>query len=299
MKREAGTYRHVFVICAYRESRYLEECIRSLLDQTVKSTIIMVTSTPNESISRASEKYQIPLYVNAGQHGIAEDWNFGYRKASELGSYVTIAHQDDVYEPGYTEAALRGLKRNRDGLIFFCGYSELRAAGLTEGKNSSSLSDDKVKAASVRLNESWVKVTSSRLLNVKKGMLLPLRVLAFQRSRWIRRRILSFGNPICCPSVTYNVKRLPETIFRPEYKSNIDWLAWEELSKKRGAFVYDPRPLMSHRIHEGSTTTELIEGDSRWREDYAMFRRFWPKWAADILIRFYRKSEKSNRLEKD
>lgn len=43
--------KHTFVICAYKESQYLEECIRSLRRQTVKSNIIMVTSTPNSYIS--------------------------------------------------------------------------------------------------------------------------------------------------------------------------------------------------------------------------------------------------------
>ena len=38
---------HIFAICAYKESPYLEECILSLEKQTRKSSIIMVTSTPN------------------------------------------------------------------------------------------------------------------------------------------------------------------------------------------------------------------------------------------------------------
>ena len=43
--------KHTFVICAYKESSYLEECIVSLEKQTVKSNILMVTSTPNAFIS--------------------------------------------------------------------------------------------------------------------------------------------------------------------------------------------------------------------------------------------------------
>ena len=34
--------KHTFVICAYKESAFLEECIESLEEQTVTSTIIMV-----------------------------------------------------------------------------------------------------------------------------------------------------------------------------------------------------------------------------------------------------------------
>ena len=40
--------KHTFVICAYKESEYLEECVKSLLNQSVKSNILMTTSTDNE-----------------------------------------------------------------------------------------------------------------------------------------------------------------------------------------------------------------------------------------------------------
>ena len=52
--------KHTFAICAYKESPYLEECIKSLKSQTVKSNIIIVTSTPNQFISDLSEKYHLP-----------------------------------------------------------------------------------------------------------------------------------------------------------------------------------------------------------------------------------------------
>ena len=55
---------HTFVICAYKESPFLEECIISLKRQTVPSAIIMITSTPNEYITKLAEKYQIDLFVN-------------------------------------------------------------------------------------------------------------------------------------------------------------------------------------------------------------------------------------------
>ena len=51
--------RHTFVICAYKESEFLEECVESLKKQTIKSNIIMVTSTPNEHIKKIANKYGI------------------------------------------------------------------------------------------------------------------------------------------------------------------------------------------------------------------------------------------------
>lgn len=46
---------HTFAICAYGESEYLEECISSLLNQTVKTNILISTSTPSEYICKMAE----------------------------------------------------------------------------------------------------------------------------------------------------------------------------------------------------------------------------------------------------
>jgi len=174
---------HTFVICAYKESPYLEACIQSLQAQTVSSRILMVTSTPNPWIEKCSEKYGIPLEINTGEKGITQDWNFAYHKAKT--EFITIAHQDDVYLPGYTEQILTRLKKAKKPLIAFTDYGELR-----EGK--------------VELH--------NQLLKIKRLMLFPLRGKIFSGSRFVRRRILSMGCPICCPSVTFARKNLPEKI---------------------------------------------------------------------------------------
>ena len=75
---------HIFAICAYKESAYLEACIQSLKRQTRKSKIILATSTPNTYIENLCSKYQIPMYVNKGEKGITQDWNFAYHCANSL-----------------------------------------------------------------------------------------------------------------------------------------------------------------------------------------------------------------------
>ena len=37
---------HTFAVCAYKDSPYLEACIRSLTEQQVKTDVICCTSTP-------------------------------------------------------------------------------------------------------------------------------------------------------------------------------------------------------------------------------------------------------------
>ncbi len=80
-------------------------------------------------------------------------------------------------------------------------------------------------------------------------------------------------------------------------KCNIDWFAWEQLSNQIGAFSYISEPLMGHRVHEGSTTSEIIKDNQRTVEDYKMFCKFWPKVIAKILTKVYVNSEKSNEIK--
>ena len=47
---------HSFIICAYKESKYLESCIQSLQSQTVKTRITISTSTLNAFIEEISKK---------------------------------------------------------------------------------------------------------------------------------------------------------------------------------------------------------------------------------------------------
>lgn len=260
--------KHTFVICAYKESPYLEECIQSLMNQTVKSVIKMITSTPNAYISNMAKKYQIELIINEGHGGIVPDWNFGYAHTET--PYVTIAHQDDVYFKEYTEYALKELERAKTPLIFFTDYWELR-----DGK--------------------YVK--SNRLLKIKRLMLLPFRIRACYTSIFIRRRMLSFGSPICCPSVAYAKENLPKQIFCEGFRSNEDWEAWEKLSRRKGSFIYCNVPLMAHRIHADSETTAIIADNKRSDEDYVMFSKFWPKWMVKGLVKSYAKGQDSNGMK--
>lgn len=262
-----SSYDLTFVICAYKESKYLEECIRSLVNQTVNTNIIAVTSTPNQYIADICNKYHIPLYTNDGEKGIAEDWNFGYSMVKT--KLATIAHQDDVYKPEYAETLINGINASKKTLIAFSDYGELRDGAIVE---------------------------ENHLLSVKRILLSPLRIKGFQDSKFVRRRVLSMGNPICCPAVTYVKQNLPDKIFESHFMSNVDWQTWEVISKMKGAFVYVPEVLMYHRIHENSTTSEIIAENDRTKEDYEMLCKFWPKWIARMIEHFYKQGEKSNQL---
>lgn len=259
---------HTYTICAYKESEYLEECILSLKNQSVYSAIIMVTSTPNDMIQNLAEKYDIPLYINEGQSGITQDWNFALSHVDTR--YATIAHQDDIYEPEYTEKILEEMEKGKKPLIAFSDYYELR---------------------------NGERVHDTTMLKIKRLMLFPLRFRFFWGSRFVRRRVLSLGDPICCPAVTFCMENMETPIFQHGFRSCEDWEAWEKISRQKGKFIYLVQPLMCHRIHEESATTAILGDNARVEENYIMYCKFWPKWIAKIINHFYTKSEESNELE--
>ena len=113
---------HTFVVCAYGESEYLEECVLSLVHQKSQSRILISTSTPNSYIYSIAQKYEIPVIVNKGNSGLAEDWNFAYNCAKT--PLVTLAHQDDRYYENYAADILEVAGKCKHPLIIFSDYNE-------------------------------------------------------------------------------------------------------------------------------------------------------------------------------
>jgi len=257
--------KHTFVICAYKESEYLETCIQSLLNQTIKTNIIISTATPNDLIKGLANKYKISLYINEGEKGITQDWNFAYNHVQT--PYVTIAHQDDFYEPHYIQKLISAMEKSNDSIIGFTDYYEIR--------NNN-------------------KVNTNKILKVKRILNTGFQIS--KRSRFVRNRILSIGNSICCPAVTFNKLNCGKFQFNNDFKVSCDWDAWSRLAKKRGSYVYSRQKLMGHRIYEESTTTAMIEEGLRYKEDEEIYRRYWPKFIVKLLMSQYKKSMDSNKL---
>lgn len=256
---------HTFVICAYKDSQYLDECIKSLLNQRVKSTIIIATSTPNDHIKKIAQKYNLPVYINEGESGIGLDWNYGVSCART--DYVTIAHQDDIYKENYLEEIVNRIKKGIDFVIAFTDYREIK-------------------------NGSEIELTKN--LKLKRILLFPLRF--FKKSRFVKRRILSLGCSICCPSVTINKKITGENPYRTQLKCAIDWDTWDKMTEYKANFLYIPKELMGHRIHEESETSNLIENNTRLEEDLFMFEKYWPKPIAKFFMNFYSNAIKTNKM---
>ena len=258
---------HTFVIAAYKESEFLEELIKSLLAQTVKSKVVIATSTPNDHIGALAEKYHIPVFVNRNKNAktISGDFSFALQCADT--DFLTIAHQDDIYEPDYTREILKKAVGRRP-VILFTGYYEIRGGE---------------------------RVYKNKLLNTKKLMNFGFKL--FPKSKLVRRGILSFGCPICCPAVAYPKRTYKSFKFSDKVTQCVDWEAWLRLMRRDGEFLYIDKPLMGHRVHENSTTTKTIADNSRYNEELAIFRQLWPERFAKWMIKRYHKACDSNELK--
>lgn len=256
---------HTFVVLAYKESKYLEECIKSVLNQKYRSEVVIATSTPNKFIDKIAKKYNLEIIENKEHRSIGGDFDFAISCGkTEL---VTVAHQDDIYDYEYSYSMVEAYKKNKEALIIFPHYYEIKNSG---------------------------KVYKNTNLNIKKILLYPLKIRKFSKYKFNKRFSLCFGNPIGCPAVTFNRKKIGLPLFEYEFKCDIDWHAWEKLSKKNGSFIYVSKQLMGHRVHDESTTTELINDRTRTKEDLEMFKRFWPNFIAKFINKFYVKAEKNN-----
>lgn len=254
---------HAFAVCAYKDSPYLEACLRSLLKQSVKSEVIICTSTPSSFIEKMADKYQIPLFIRHGQSNIRDDWNFAYHMADA--SFVTIAHQDDIYQKDYVKKLLECKEKYPDMTLFTGGYTVIRG------------------------NQPAV---FEKVEFIKRFLRFPLRFRRISHLSWVKKSVLMFGNSICCPACAYNKERLGESLFTSPYKFALDWDILYQLSGRSGRFICVEKTILYYRVHGEATTKACIADNSRVREEADMFSKMWPEWVVRGLMYFYRKAYK-------
>ncbi|MCD8222514.1 MAG: glycosyltransferase family 2 protein [Clostridiales bacterium] len=250
---------HTYAICAYKESPYLETCIRSLKRQSVQSEIILCTSTPNDHIRLLVEKYRIPLYVREGKSEIGADWNFAYETAQT--DLVTIAHQDDSYHKDYGKYLLRNATCYPDMTVF------MTDCGILRGSRPGS---------------------SGIAGGIKRMLRFPLRLKSLANQTLVKRAVLCLGNPVICPSCTYHKGLLGTPLFTSRYRFVLDWDTMWGLALRPGRFICEERQLLRYRIHEDSATKKCMDSNRRFDEEMAMFQKIWPRSVSRFLMFFYR-----------
>jgi glycosyltransferase involved in cell wall biosynthesis len=258
---------HTFVIMAYKAAPYLETTIESCQKQTISSSVCIATSTPNERILSIAERYGIPVHVNPDHRNIAGDWSFAVSCATT--PLVTLADQDDNYLPDFSSQVVERLQKYPDLLICFSDYREIGDDGKHRPMNPT--------------------------MAVKLLLLVPFIIRNTYRSRFFRRLILRFGDPICSPAVTYHRNQIgTHPLFDESYAIALDWDAWLRLCDLKGTFSYIHQPILDHRIHAGTQTSFGISGGKRYNEDLKVLKRLWPDWIARLIAWAYSASYHSN-----
>lgn len=252
---------HTFAVCAYKDSPYLETCIKSLKRQSVPTNIILCTSTPSKYLQGMAEVFGLPLYVREGASDIQDDWNFAYHMAESR--LVTIAHQDDYYHKDYVKTLQTCWERYPDTTVFTTDCAVVK--------------DDTVQKPGL-------------VPFVKHLLRLPLRLRQLADKTWVKKAALVFGNPIICPSCTYDKESLGEPLFDSPLKFALDWDTMWKLAKRPGRFVCVEKPLMYYRIHGEATTKACIENQERASDEAAMYAKIWPRPMVRLLMCFYKRA---------
>lgn len=260
---------HTFAISAYKESRFLRECIVSLLPQRAYSEIIMCTSTPNDYIRGLAEEFSIPLYVRDGKSDIQDDWNFACSKVKT--QWVTITHQDDWYYQDYAKELTEAIQRRPDAVLAFTDYRPMKNGRATVDLNCV----------------------------VKRLIRLPMLSKRMSASRYWKRKILSFGNSINCPSCAYNLSLFSGNVFTSTLKFALDWDTFVKLAETEHPFIYINRVLLLYRIHNEATSKDYTESEKRKSDELYMFRKFWPDYFIKVYFHVFRLSYKTYSYRED
>ena len=232
---------HTFAICAYKDSPYLDACIHSLKRQSVKSKIILCTSTPSPFLEAMAKIHDIPLYVRNGKSDI----------------------QDDCYHRDYAAWVQRCWERYPDTTVFTTDCAILKGEELQR---------------------------PGMIQFIKMLLRLPLRLHGLADRTFVKKAALVFGNPIICPSCTYDKEALGTPLFDSPYKFALDWDTMWKLAARPGRFICVERPLIRYRIHDGATTKACIQDHRRGADETAMYEKIWPKPVVKVLMHFYRKA---------
>jgi len=249
---------HEFIIPAYGDSPYLEQCVQSLVEQKSLSPITIVTSTPSNYIQGIAERHGVRYMPHHNDPGIGSDWN----KALEIcaAAWITIAHQDDIYNPEYSLEIKKAIATHPDANLLFSDYSELRNGKL---------------------------IHRSALLMIKRALLRfgfgGREAITSERDKL---RCLTFGCAIPCPAVT--LRHDPAFRFSETLHVNLDWDAWIRRSRVSGSFVWVKKSLMTHRIHTGQETHQAKQSGIRHKEDLAILKTLWPRPIAQVIAKTYR-----------
>jgi glycosyltransferase involved in cell wall biosynthesis len=223
-------------IPVYNGANYLDEAIRSILEQTFADfELIIVDDCSTDGslqIVRSFSDDRLRFKKNTEHSGLVKNWN----KCIELSrtEYVYIFHQDDVMLPHNLEKKVEALDANpRMGLVF-SQYYEIDANGNVVSKYPANESD------------------RDRIQNGLKSF----------------AKLFSGTNIICCPTVLAR-RECYEKLggFDSRLPLTCDWEMWMRISLFY-ELGYVDEPLLKYRWHDGNETIKFMDNVKGLKQNF-------------------------------
>jgi glycosyltransferase involved in cell wall biosynthesis len=214
---------------------YLRPMLDSVLSQTQQEIRLLLVDDGSTDgsleVAREFGGSRLQVVENEISLGIGGNWN----RCAELveTEFFCLAHQDDIYEPGYVETMLGKLRQNSNAGIAHC-----RAIAIdSDGKQ--------VASAAERYKQHFWKTSG-----------------ALDRASYYRR--IWRGNFIACPAVVYRTEAWRKAgPFRTDLRFALDWEYWFRVLRAGFTIVDVEEPLMRYRRHATAATRAAT--DERWR----------------------------------
>ena len=216
------------VIPVFNGGRFLAATIESLLAQTHRdfTVVCLDDQSTDDSVAIAQSFRDARLHVerNVTRRGLAGNWNEAIAIART--PLLVIAHQDDLYEPHYLEAAAQLLEAHPRAFI-----AHTRATYIDEEGQPVDSTASRSRIDSGRMPEPYEREPSAEL------------------------RALHNGNYIICPSAMYRMSAVAGIgDFNEHYRFVPDWEYWFRGLQKGFTITGSHARLAHWRRHEESAT---------------------------------------------
>lgn len=169
------------IIPVYNCEKYIEECIESLINQTLQECEFIFVNDGSkdkseEIIKKYADKDERITLINQKNSGVSVARNVGIKKAS--GEYIGFVDADDYVESNYYEKLYNAAKRNQCEIVI-CDfkvevngkYNKFNMPFIKDKVMNKEYIEDKIYPFFIRedsLNAVWNKLYKSSIINNNK-----------------------------------------------------------------------------------------------------------------------------------
>jgi len=218
------------MIPTYNGTQYLEQTLRSVLDQDPGSDRMQIEviddcSTEDDPATLVKEIGQgrISFFRQSQNVGQIENWNTCIQRAQ--GHWVQILHQDDIVLPGFYQRLQEATTADTSIGAAFCRHIYMDEEGHWQGLSG-------IERKTPGVLENWLE-------NIAVVQLIQFPSIVVKRSTYEQ-----LGG------------------FCPQAYSASDWEMWKRIAAHY-AIWYEPQPLACFRLHSASESSRLIRtGDN-------------------------------------